>query len=318
MNIHDIIFEVLTRRHIIFSSLIPIVESHQNHVFAVDEKYILKFKQSNSLLFRESQALEWIKTYMPNIPKRVFFESNQFWDFLLLHRIAWKPLDSQWHSWSKDQQAHAVKDLSMFLKQLHCVPVPANTYREVWFQKEYTHTSYSLLLKDVFLDGLEKLTSNPFVSQEDKQKLQALFFQDFDVFSDSKPSLVHHDFWYKNILVDSQGVTGIIDFEFYGCVPVQVELFLLLIHKHSAKNYIDESGTVYQEIEFLNHLIAWLTQEYPSLMQSFKPRECFVYCLCKYVSLLSRWQESWYSHDQVMKFYDFCFEMLNYVWLKND
>lgn len=104
------------------------------------------------------------------------------------------------------------------------------------------------------------------------EELSDLFIKTYEIFNEAEPSFVHHDFWYKNILVDKNGLTGIIDFELSGYVPKQVELFLFLYSKQTAKNYIDDGSEDYTELEFLDMLLNKLGTEYPELENSFDPK----------------------------------------------
>lgn len=95
--------------------------------------------------------------------------------------------------------------------------------------------------------------------------------------------LIHGDFWYKNILVNSNGLTGIIDFELSCYVPRQVELFHFFYSKQCAKNYIDDGAEDYTELEFLDLLLAKIDSEYPDLRNSFNSKEFLVFsntCQC--------------------------------------
>lgn len=304
MDFTNIIISLLSKKGIKFSSLTPILESNQNRVFAVDDMYILKWKDSDSLLSREYTAIEFVRQYVTKVPELIFYETNEYGEFLLMKRLPGRPLDTEWKEWWWNKCTEVVKEIIQTLKNIHNTPIPKTSFREVWFKKEYENSSYSDLLKNVFLDGMEIVRKNPFLESEELRKIQNLFLENYKAFSTSTPSFVHHDFWYKNILVDKNGLIGIIDFELFGYVPKQVELFLFLYSRQTAKNYIDNGAEDYTELEFLDSLLIEMDTEYPELKNAFNSKEFLVYSLCKYMSLLSRWQESWYSHEESKKFFD--------------
>jgi aminoglycoside phosphotransferase (APT) family kinase protein len=164
--------------------------------------------------------------------------------------------------------------------------------------------SYRQLLEDVFSDGLLLARKNPHVNEDELLRIKGMFERYSNAFEHSTPSFVHHDFWYKNILVDKNGFTGVIDFEFFGQVPVQVELFTFLHSRLSAKNYLDAGSEDYVELEFLEMLLSEIETNYPELKSRFNTGEFLLYNACKYVSMLTKWEESWYSHHETIKFYD--------------
>lgn len=181
-----------------------------------------------------------------------------------------------------------IKEIIQTLRNIHDIPIAKTLFKEIWFKKEYESDLYSDLLKNVFLDGMEISRKNPFLESIELENIYNIFLENYKVFDISTPFFVHHDFWYKNILVDKNGLTGIIDFELFGYVPKQVELFLFLYSKQTAKNYIDDGAEDYTEIEFLDLLLTDMDTEYPELKNSFNSKEFLVYSLCKYISLLSR------------------------------
>lgn len=73
----EIIKAILRKNKINFSSIISITESNNNLVFAIDDIYVLKWKNSNSILFLENMAIELVRPYATMVPEVVFFDSNR-------------------------------------------------------------------------------------------------------------------------------------------------------------------------------------------------------------------------------------------------
>jgi Ser/Thr protein kinase RdoA (MazF antagonist) len=59
----------------------------------------------------------------------------------------------------------------------------------------------------------EKALSSKYTTKEEIQRLYDTFLRLLPSFQECPETLIHNDLWYKNILVDTGVLSGIIDFE---------------------------------------------------------------------------------------------------------
>jgi hypothetical protein len=74
----------------------------------------------------------------------------------------------------------------------------------------------------------------------------------------------------------------------------------------SAKNYFEENPQEYKEIDFLTKFINYLTENYKELF-NYSREQQLVYDIVSYFSMISKFKESWYKHEDTKKFYKFIY-----------
>jgi hypothetical protein len=76
----------------------------------------------------------------------------------------------------------------------------------------------------------------------------------------------------------------------------------LFNHLQSAKNYFDTNPIEYKELDFLNKFLTYLRENYKELFNYTKEQK-LIYDIVSYFSMLSKWEENWYNHKEIEKFY---------------
>jgi thiamine kinase-like enzyme len=135
------------------------------------------------------------------------------------------------------------------------------------------------------------------------KKLLNYFNKNSNAFDNEKISLIHNDLWYMNLLWNKNWFLSIIDFETSIYAPKQIELFKIYNHLNSAQNYYDDNAKEYKELDFLKKFISYLKINYKELFQ-YNEKQKKLYNIVLYFTILSKYNESWYNHDEVEKFWN--------------
>ncbi|MTI65501.1 MAG: DUF1679 domain-containing protein [Firmicutes bacterium] len=188
-------------------------KGQNNNIFIINNEYIFrfpKFKNGIDNIFREDKLLESINNYISiDIPKYKFksLENKRVGeDFVGYKKIGGEPLYKNIFK-EIDNISVLAKDLSIFLKELHSVPI-----NKLPIEIEVVN-NYKYWL-DMYMKIREKLYV--YMKEETWKKIEKQFdefFKDNSNFQ-YKPTLVHGDFGPSNILFDKdkERVIGVIDF----------------------------------------------------------------------------------------------------------
>lgn len=214
--------------------------------------------------------------------------------FLFMERLEWKGIEYERDMLTLIQKKEIIKQIVVNMKAIHTHatihPLP------------YIH-----YCKEKFASYYEIAKNNPNIIPIDLSNIYERFLSKTGLIEKKLHDvLVHHDLWYKNILVNKWKLTWIIDFETAIYAPREVELFRLFHHKDCAQSYIDSGSEEYTEVEYLDMLLEEIKEQYPELYQ-FDKNLFDCYNLQSYIQKLSRYTEKWYDHSEVMWFYNtFC------------
>ncbi len=281
---------------------IEVNESNNNAVYIVENTVIKIHNKEESRLQFENKVLGNL-TELSIVPKVQFFESLSVdwksYEVLWMELIHGSSLQHYWKNYSSDVKLDVVTKIISGLKQIHTLD-----------QKHFGKIgngfgdpkSYLGFLTEKFAMDYEKAMKNHFIEWWELRNLSEVFYKNSWIFNSEKSVFVHNDIWYKNILANPLGFIAIIDFESAIFAPKQIELFRLLHHKFSARQYLESGSQDYTEMEFLDLLLSQIELQYPELKDSFQEKEFFIYNLSYYISLLSKYQNSWYNHEEVVKF----------------
>jgi hypothetical protein len=70
----------------------------------------------------------------------------------------------------------------------------------------------------------------------------------------------------------------------------------------SAKNYLEKNPQDYKEIDFLMKFLSYLKKNYKELF-NYTEKQKLIYDIISYFSMLSKFDETWYNHNDSKKFY---------------
>ncbi len=236
-------------------------------------------------------------------PKFRFFESididGEIYEVLWVELLRGEWLQYHWAKYSQGEKWDIVAGIITGLKQFHALTQPYFYDVQVSIKG---YRNYFELIKEKFEILSKKAEQNPFIKRGELSNIRILFDSFPKIFDSEKPVLVHHDIWYKYILSDTKGLSGIIDFDAAIFATKQLELFRLLHHKFSVRQYLDSGSQDYTEMEFLELLLSQIELQYPDLKNSFQKEQFLIYNLVYYISLLSKCENSWYNHKNVTFF----------------
>lgn len=280
------IIEICTWLNINLKKIKQIFSSNNNQVFDLWD-CILKISEKSHNLKNEFDILQKLK--WKYFPKALFYFKNGEKYYLIISKLNWKTLDNFWLNYNENKQQGILKNITENLKIVH----------SIWDEK---NENYFVFLEQKLQKIKEKVMQNSLVDKQNLESLENIFLNNKNCFIWEVNVLVHNDLWYRNILATKNEFIWIIDFEESIFAPKQVELFKLFNHLQSAKNYFDTNPIEYKELDFLNKFLTYLRENYKELFNYTKEQK-LIYDIVSYFSMLSKWEENWYNHKEIEKFY---------------
>ncbi|MFX1313498.1 MAG: phosphotransferase family protein [Promethearchaeota archaeon] len=193
------------------------------NVFEVKNKYIFRFPDNLfrnlkgvQLINHEVKMLKFIQKYISiKIPEPIFISREIENPFFGYEKIDGISLSKCYIKSSKSEKIRIVKDISLFLSQLHSDRLVEKALSSQIVEEYLTPDKY----KQTWQDFFDQIRVNVFSLMNMHQKnwvskLFKSFLQEEKNFNFT-PAIIHGDFDTSNILVDPKTfmITGIIDFE---------------------------------------------------------------------------------------------------------
>ncbi|EKE28120.1 MAG: hypothetical protein ACD_3C00096G0003 [uncultured bacterium (gcode 4)] len=270
-------------------ALKEIHESNNNKVFSCWD-FIIKVSQDKDNLKNEFEYLRLLEGKW-KFPKPISYDIENDDHILIMSKLCWVGLDYLWHEFDENEKNQILKDIVHHVKTIHSINIPS------WIEVDY-----SKIIELNFYKNLQVVLLNPNVTEREVHLIKNEIEKYKSCFNDSSLSLVHNDLWYKNILIEDKKLTGIIDFELGFYWPIELDFFRLLHHKISVINYEDKFPVHYEELDFLDSLMKIIKLDYPQLVKKITSEQIYIYNLQSYFLKLSRHNETWYNHEEVMNF----------------
>ena len=115
--------------------------------------------------------------------------------------------------------------------------------------------------------------------------------------------LIHNDIWYKNILLENNVFSGIIDFETSYFAPIRFEYYWLLLTNYYV--FATECWDSWNfEKEFCKMLSSFIDRNYQDLLKNSSKEEFICFCIIQYLKKLWQYEEEWYKHSDTIWFMD--------------
>ncbi|EKE28488.1 MAG: hypothetical protein ACD_3C00054G0028 [uncultured bacterium (gcode 4)] len=271
------------------ADLQEIHESSNNEVFSYWD-FILKVSEDKDNLRKEFEFLKLLENRW-KFPKAISYDIENGRHILVISKLDWVWLQHVWGKLGENEKNIILKDIIFQLKIIH------STIGEGFIWSDFGKTNGSE-------KAFSKAILNPHIPKDEVEFARSEISRYEKTFDSSVFWLVHNDLWYRNILVADWKISWIIDFELSFMWPIVSDYFKILHHRISALNYEDKTPIHYEELDFLDSLIDIIKSDYPKLVDQATAEKFYSYNLNAYLSKLSRFEEPWYDHAEVLSFKD--------------
>ncbi|HOG15322.1 MAG TPA: phosphotransferase [Candidatus Absconditabacterales bacterium] len=270
------------------SNFIEVHESCGNQVFCTDEIFIKVSPNVNNLK-TEYNILFLLDN--KHFPKPLFYEkiSDNSGTFYVLgiSKIKGKTLEHYREKMNGEEKNQLILNLISCMKYI-------NSF-------QLSNGNQSLYDNRTNIVNQGKYRTNPNI---DPKSLQHLI-DEVNVFlkeiKNEKQFLIHNDIWYKNILLDNNIFSGLIDFETSYFAPIRFEYYsLLLTNYYVLTTECGDSGNC--EKEFCKMLSDSIESHYSDLLKNSSKKEFICFCIISYLKKLGQYEEERYKHEEVIGF----------------
>lgn len=295
---HPIIHLLYKKDLIASTQYEKITESTNHDVYAI-ENCILKIDINKEKLYKEYIILQHVYTKV-QCPKPLFFEEieydTQTYFILGIEKLDGKPIDHFRSTLSIEQKNQIIQTIVTQIIAIH-----SHTPKDI----SLSDIDYFEFIKNKTLYAIEKARNNPNIEKSYIDSLYERFLSLYETVSCEKNRvLLHNDIWYKNILIDADGIfKGIIDFEEALLWPAYVEYYRICDHLFFAKNYIEKGSEDYTEIEFVELLIKQYQKAYTTGIISKDQPGRLLYSLSTYIKLISNFEKERYVHEETVRYH---------------
>jgi len=271
-------------------NFIEVNESCWNQVFCTEDLFIKVSPDSNNLK-TEYNALFLLNNI--SFPKPIFYEKifddSDTYYVLWISRIKGKTLEHYWENMDWEQKNKLVIDLILCMKYINSVKF------STWTQNVCDNWTN-------IIDQWQYKT-NPNI---DLKALQHLI-NEVNVFMEEIRNegkyLIHNDIWYKNILLENNIFSGIIDFETSYFAPIRFEYYSLLLTNYYV--FATECWDSWNfEKEFCKMLSTSIDSNYQGLLKNSTKKEFICFCIIAYLKKLWQYEEAWYKQEEAIWFID--------------
>lgn len=225
-------------------------ESGTHHKVFLSKNYVIRFREDKSnILTREGEFLKSQKH--PFIPKVLWLGEVSGTIAMVENRLLGEPLDKAWKKMNVGIKKSIVSGMIEFItymrSQSYARVYSVNTGKEYNSFREYiirdSKTKFSAVEKNKhaypLLEEIKNILS-------DQNKLNA--------FNDGRNTLVHGDLIMHNVLVESERITGVLDWELAFWGDSDYDLARILYYEECAKVYEEEGVDTIQERDYMTCL----------------------------------------------------------------
>lgn len=262
-----------------------------NEVYSVDDKYIIKFctDSNNKLAFeREAVLYKFYERQMP-VPHLVIYDNNKSIvdsDYMIYKKIQGENLYNVWHKLSDNQRKSLVKQLCDYLRiindtDINSLSIGANL-KPISNWKDHITRSIKMHIAN-------SMSSNA-LPESLAEAISEYVKANSHVLDEQKMALVYWDIHFDNVLVEGDGIVGLIDFERTEIASIDLVLDVVKRMVGYPKKYMSEYAEQFAKAEDYSHLLDWYEEYYPELFafRDLKTRLSF-YVIDHNLKDLERW-----------------------------
>ena len=224
-----------------------------NHVFLIDEKYIVRASARKNAYARLKQETELLQSIADDVPVPKMLALGQYENHIyqIQKFVRGKPLHRVWQGLPPDQKDRILGEFASYLKLLH-----ERTFLQFGYYCDNERTpSWLECCEREFYDAIEGIQSvNLDVPDIVLHKIVEYFEHHKHVLQAATPVLVHRDLWPGNILVEDGKITAILDFEFSMQAPRDYELLLIEQFCLYPNDFVEEDNEIYTTADFADYV----------------------------------------------------------------
>lgn len=189
-------------------------------------------------------------------------------DFLVLERVAGHPLSRWWPGMDRAARREAIRQLAARLRAVHTTrarDVPALTHTPQLLR--FARDGHDVV--EPLLEALDRAIALPFVDPGVLVAVRELVVDSAERLTPfDRPTLIHGDVTFENVLWDGRRITALLDFEWARPSPPDVDLDVLLRfcaypHLHVAADYEDRTRAAdYADVPW------WLAEDHPEMFDA--------------------------------------------------
>lgn len=270
------------------SNLIEINESCWNKIFTVDDVFF-KVSENSTNLQTEFTILNL--KIDNKFPKTIFYDSFvEKWTVyyvLWISKIEGKTIEHYWGDMNLNDKEKLALDIVSCTKKVN------NTKYLKWIP--------NILDKREEIIEHWKYKTNPDLWMNTLDS----YVEDITILikkiKEEKNHIIHWDLWYKNILVENNSLSWIIDFETSFLAPIRFEYYGILLTNFYV--FTTDCWDSWEfEKEFCEIVTNTIKKTYNQLLIGINKEEFLSFCFIAYLKKLWQYEESWYDKNESFSF----------------
>ena len=229
-----------------------------NTIYEINDSFIVKicsnvnneenFKKEIDFYNKNKDNTYIPKLYYSSIDKKIVP-----YNYEIIEKIKGVSLYNVWHKYSESEREDIIKQLCIFMKQMHSIK--GNNY------------NWSEYFKNRFITIYEKIKELNIFNDNEESMLKEVF-SNFDKYLDSSEFvLIHNDLHFDNIFIDN-GTIKIIDFERSMYAPKDYELDIIYRMIRKPWKFASEENEKYTKLSDYENIISYIGKYYPEIMET--------------------------------------------------
>ncbi|NNE95254.1 MAG: aminoglycoside phosphotransferase family protein [Acidimicrobiales bacterium] len=201
------------------------------------------------------------ESYFPNV---LGYSGDTGYDFVVIERKPGRAVSRAWPDMDKTRRRKFISELSRALRLLHSVPTPPVATR----MHENPHLLNPAAVSPVvpILMAVDELIGKGDVDRMLLQDIADLVNDHGSALDDyHQRTLIHGDLSFENVMVDVNGLSALLDFEWSRGAPPDLELDVLLRFLRFPEAHVppDVAATL-SSLDF-EDVPGWIAEDYPEL-----------------------------------------------------
>lgn len=254
------------------NAILPLPGGQVNHVFRVDDAYVLRIgarEDAHRRLRQETALLQRLAGQVP-VPRVYAFGQYEGSTYQIQQYVTGQKLHNAWRDLSPAAQESITEQLAAALRVLHRERYPGfgapgedSAPNTSW--ADYRAARLRATIAGIQALGLRLVPG--FI-----ELVEEHFAARRDALEGGSPTLVHGDLWMGNILVENERIAAILDFEYAQHAPADYELLTIEAFCLYPNDYAEEENEVYNAADFAP-FCRLLRKYYPALFEAPRLRE---------------------------------------------